>query len=263
MASLEGKGAVVTGSVSGIGLGMAEALARAGASVMLNGFEDPAPALARVRAAVPDGSSAKVDFRNADVSDPEAVGALVTAAAETFGGLNILVNNAGIQHTSPIEDFAVERWDKVIAVNLSAAFYASQVALPLMRQTGWGRIINTASAHGLVASVNKAAYVAAKHGIMGLTKVTALETAEEDITCNAINPGWVRTELVERQIEALAERDGVDIDEAARRLLSAKQPSLRFVTPEQLGEALVFLCSNAASQITGIALPVDGGWTSQ
>ena len=180
-----------------------------------------------------------------------------------MGSLDILVNNAGIQHTAPVEDFPPERWDAIIAINLSSAFHTIHHALPLMRKNGWGRIINTASVHGLVASVNKAAYVTAKHGLVGLTKVVALETAGTGITSNAICPGWVRTELVEPQIVARAKALGVDIEEGGRNMLAEKQPSRQFVTVEQLGAVVVFLCSPAASQITGVAFPVDGGWTAQ
>lgn len=259
---LEGKVALVTGSTSGIGLGIARALARAGASVMLNGLGDPVE-IEKARARLADETGAVVGYDAADMSRPDQIAAMVDRTASELGALNILVNNAGIQHTDPIPDFPDDRWEAVIAINLSAAFYGTKYALPHIRAAGWGRVINTASAHGLVASVNKSAYVAAKHGIMGLTKVTALETAEEAITCNAINPGWVRTELVERQIEARAQEAGISLDQAARDILSEKQPSMQFVTPEQLGDVATFLCSDAAAQITGIAVPVDGGWTAR
>jgi len=260
--SLKGKVAVVTGSTSGIGLAMAEALAGAGANVVLNGFGDAA-AIAASMDRIAAETGATLRHHGADMSKPEEIAAMIAFAEAELGGVDILVNNAGIQHTAPIAEFPPAMWEKIIAINLSSAFYGMQHALPAMRRRGWGRIINTASAHGLVASVNKAAYVAAKHGIIGLTKVAALETAEEPITVNAICPGWVRTPLVEKQIEALAERKGCSIEEAARDLLSEKQPSKSFVTPEQIGGLAVFLCSAAADQITGIALPIDGGWTAQ
>jgi 3-hydroxybutyrate dehydrogenase len=188
---------------------------------------------------------------------------MVEAATRELGKVDILVNNAGIQHTAPVEDFPVDRWDAVIAINLSANFHAIRTVIPQMRQRNWGRIINIASAHGLVASVEKAAYVAAKHGVVGLTKVVALETATTGITCNAICPGWVLTPLVERQINERASREGISIDQAKADLLSEKQPSHEFATPGQLGALTVFLCSEAAAQIRGVALPVDGGWTAQ
>ena len=259
---LEGKAALVTGSTSGIGLAMARALAQAGANVMLNGLGDAAE-IEKTRAGLAAATGRQVAYHPANMMKPDEIADAVDKTAGTFGSLDILVNNAGIQHVSPIDSFPGDKWEAIIAINLSAAFYSTKAALPHMRKAGWGRIVNTASVHGLVASVEKAAYVAAKHGIVGLTKVTALETAEEPITCNAINPGWVRTELVERQIEARAKDMGVGIEEAAVSILSEKQPSLNFVTPEQLGGALVFLCSPAADQITGISLPVDGGWTAR
>lgn len=260
--SLKGKVAVVTGSTSGIGLAMAEALAGAGADVVLNGFGD-ADAIAASMDRIAAETGVTLRHHGADMSRPEEIAAMIAFAEAELGGVDILINNAGIQHTAPIAEFPPAMWEKIIAINLSSAFYGMQHALPVMRRRGWGRIINTASAHGLVASVNKAAYVAAKHGIIGLTKVGALETAEEPITVNAICPGWVRTPLVEKQIEALAERNGCSIEQAARDLLSEKQPSKSFVTPEQIGGLAVFLCSAAADQITGIALPIDGGWTAQ
>jgi 3-hydroxybutyrate dehydrogenase len=204
-----------------------------------------------------------VHYVAADLSQAEAVRRFVEQSVQVLGGIDILVNNAGIQHTDLIEDFPVEKWDAVIALNLSAVFHGTAAALPHMKRAGWGRIINIASAHGLVGSPQKAAYVAAKHGVVGLTKVTALETAETGITANAICPGWVRTPLVERQIQALAQQHNIDLDQAARMLLSEKQPSLQFVTPEQLGSAAVYLASDAAAQMTGTSLPIDGGWTAR
>lgn len=259
---LGGKTALVTGSTSGIGLAMARSLAEAGANIMLNGLGD-ATEIEKTRATLAEETGRKVGYHGANMLKAEEIADAVAKTEETFGSVDILVNNAGIQHVSPIDAFPEDRWDAVIAINLTSAFHATKAALPIMRKNGWGRIVNTASAHGLVASANKGAYVAAKHGIVGLTKVTALETAEEAITCNAINPGWVRTELVERQIEAKAKELGVDIEKAAAEILVEKQPSMDFVTPAQLGGVLTFLCSPAADQITGISLPVDGGWTAR
>ena len=259
---LKGKNALVTGSTSGIGLGIARALAAKGCHIMLNGFGDP-EAIEACRQQMSTDFGVAVAYCSADMSRPDEIAGLIEATVQQLGGLDILANNAGIQHTAPVEDFPSERWDAIIAVNLSSAFHTIHHALPLMREKGWGRIINTASVHGLVASVNKAAYVTAKHGLVGLTKVVALETAGTGITSNAICPGWVRTELVEPQIVARAKTLGVDIEEGGRSMLAEKQPSRQFVTVEQLGEVVVFLCSPAANQITGVALPVDGGWTAQ
>jgi 3-hydroxybutyrate dehydrogenase len=259
---LAGKGALVTGSTSGIGLAIARALAAQGANVMLNGLGDPAQVEA-TRRALAERCGVRVAYHSANLARPEEIADLVRAAEAELGTVDILINNAGIQHTAPIEGFPPERWDAIVAINLSAAFHTIRLALPGMRERGWGRIVNTASTHGLVASVQKAGYVAAKHGLVGLTKVVALETAGSGVTCNAICPGWVRTELIEAQIEARAASLGVSIDEGARALLSEKQPSLTFVTPDQIGQIATFLCSDAASQITGAALPVDGGWTAQ
>ncbi|KOF52491.1 MULTISPECIES: 3-hydroxybutyrate dehydrogenase [unclassified Achromobacter] len=259
---LKGKVAVVTGSTSGIGLGIATAFAQQGADIVLNGFGDAAE-IEKVRAGLADRHGVKVVYDGADLSRGEAVRGLIDNAVKQLGRIDILVNNAGIQHTAPIEEFPVEKWDAIIALNLSAVFHGTAAALPHMKKQGWGRIINIASAHGLVASVNKSAYVAAKHGVVGFTKVTALETAGQGITANAICPGWVRTPLVEKQITALAGQNGVDQETAARELLGEKQPSLQFVTPEQLGGTAVFLASEAAAQITGTTISVDGGWTAR
>lgn len=248
---LTGKTALVTGSTSGIGLGIAQRLAAAGATLILNGFGDPAAA----QASLPGRSS----FHGADLSRPEEIEELFAYAQRDFGGVDILVNNAGIQHVAPVEDFPVERWDAVIALNLSAVFHTTRLALPGMRARDWGRIINISSVHGLVASTGKAAYVAAKHGVVGLTKVTALETARTGVTCNALCPGFVLTPLIQQQLDSR----GSDPDQARRDLLSDKQPSQEFVTTEQLGELALFLCSQAAAQVRGAAWTMDGGWTAQ
>ncbi len=255
---LQGKTALVTGSTSGIGLGIAKVLAAQGARVMLNGFGDVDGALAELRRLDPQAR-----HHGADMSKPDEIAAMVRDCEAAFGSCDILVNNAGIQHVAAIEDFPVERWDAVIAINLSSAFHAMRAALPGMRRRNWGRVLNIASAHGLVASANKSAYVAAKHGLVGLTKTAALETATTGITVNAICPGWVLTPLVQRQVDARAAADGVDNAEATRRLLGEKQPSLQFTTPEQLGELALFLCSAAAQNVRGVAWAMDGGWTAQ
>ncbi len=256
--SLNGKTALVTGSTSGIGLGMALALARQGARIVLNGFGDVDGARGAVAAL-----GVEVDYHGADMSKPAEIEALMAFAAQRFGGVDILVNNAGIQHVANVEDFPVERWDAIIAINLSSAFHTSRLAIPGMRARNWGRILNIASAHGLVASAAKSAYVAAKHGIVGLTKASALELATTGVTVNAICPGWVLTPLVQKQIDARAARDGLSPDAARVALLGEKQPSLQFTTPEQLGELAVFLCSAAADNVRGVAWAVDGGWTAQ
>ncbi|MFA5520926.1 MAG: 3-hydroxybutyrate dehydrogenase [Castellaniella sp.] len=259
---LTNKKAVVTGSTSGIGLAIARELAANGADVVINGFGDP-EAIEKERLGFELEFDVAAHYLNADLSDAKAVRAFIDGAAERLGGIDILVNNAGIQHTDPIETFPIDRWDAIIALNLSAVFHGTAAALPHMQKAGWGRIINIASTHGLVASVHKSAYVAAKHGVVGLTKVTALENAGSGITCNAICPGWVRTPLVEAQIQALAKAQGIEVEAAARSLLEEKQPSLQFVTPAQLGCAAVFLASPAADQMTGTTLTLDGGWTAR
>ncbi|MCP4327742.1 MAG: 3-hydroxybutyrate dehydrogenase [Alphaproteobacteria bacterium] len=259
---LKGKSALITGSTSGIGLAIATALARDGCNVMLNGLADAAE-MADIAAGLTRDHGVKAAFNDADMSKPDEVAALVGATAEELGGVDILVNNAGIQHTAPVHEFPTEMWDAIIAINLSAVFHAIRAALPPMRERGWGRVVNTASVHGLVASVNKAAYVAAKHGIVGLTKSVALENAGTGVTCNAVCPGWVRTELIERQIAARAAEQGIEIEAGARDILQEKQPSQQFVTVEQVAGLVVFLCSDAAAQITGVAVPIDGGWTAQ
>lgn len=255
---LKGKTALVTGSTSGIGLGVAKSLAAQGANVMLNGFGDADGPMAEVKAL-----GVEVAHHGADMSKPAEIEAMVRACEERFGGVDILVNNAGIQHVAAVEDFPVERWDAVIAINLSATFHAMRLVLPGMKERNWGRIINVASAHGLVASVQKSAYVASKHGVVGLTKVAALENATTGVTVNAICPGWVLTPLVQKQVDARAQHDGVDSAEAKVRLLGDKQPSLQFVTPEQLGGLAVFMCSPAADQVRGVAWNMDGGWVAQ
>ena len=255
---LQGKTALVTGSTSGIGLGVALCLARQGANVILNGFGDAEGPKAEVAAL-----GVKAGYHGADMSKPADIEAMMAYAEAEFGGVDILVNNAGIQHVAAVEDFPVERWDAIIAINLSSTFHTTRLALPSMKKKNWGRIVNIASIHGLVASVQKAAYVAAKHGVVGLTKVIALENATTGVTCNAICPGWVLTPLVQKQVDARAAKDGVDNDEAVRRLLGEKQPSLQFTTPEQLGELAIFLCSPAGDNVRGVAWQVDGGWTAQ
>jgi len=259
---LKGKSAIVTGSSSGIGRGIAHALAAQGVNVMTNGFGDTPETIAKIKSEI-TAFGVKAEYNPADVGKPDQIQAMVDATVKAFGSVDIVVNNAGIQFVSPTEQFPTDKWDAVIATNLSSAFYTSRSALPLMRKAGWGRIINIASAHGLVASAGKIAYVAAKHGIVGLTKVVALETAGSGITSNAICPGWVLTPLVQKQIDAIAAKEGISNDQAAEKLLSEKQPSKQFVTPEQIGGLAVFLCSDSAAQITGASYTIDGGWTAQ
>ena len=259
---LKGKVGIITGSTSGIGLGIARALAQAGSDIVLNGFGD-VTVIERERAEIAEEFGVQTIFNSADLTKPAEILGMIETVASEFGKVDILVNNAGIQHTAPIEKFPVDRWDAVIAINLSAYFHTMRAVIPQMRARNWGRIINIASTHGLVASVEKAAYVAAKHGVVGLTKVAALETAQTNITCNAICPGWVLTPLVEKQIGERASREKISVDQAKTELLSEKQPSQDFATPKQIGELTAFLCSEAAAQIRGVALPVDGGWTAQ
>ena len=259
---MRGKAAIVTGSTSGIGLGVARALAAGGADILLNGFGDQA-SIEGLVSEMRNQYRNKVAYSGADMSKPGEVAAMVAQAARELGRVDILVNNAGIQHTAPVEEFAAEKWDAVLAINLSAAFHAIRAALPQMKARNWGRIVNIASTHGLVASTHKVAYVAAKHGVLGMTKVVALETARSGITCNAICPGWVLTPLVQKQIDERAAKEGIPVERAKVELLAEKQPSLEFATPEQIGAAVAFLCSEAAAQIRGVALPVDGGWTAQ
>jgi len=259
---LKGKTALVTGSTSGIGQGIAEALAAQGANIVLNGFGD-AQAIEALRQEIAEKNGVRVTYDGADMTKPAEIAGMIRDAEAEFGTVDILVNNAGIQFVASIEDFPDERWDAVIAINLSSAFHTTKAALPAMRRKGWGRIVNIASAHGLVASPQKAAYVAAKHGILGLTKVTALETGGSGITCNAICPGWVLTPLVKKQIEDRAKKSGRTYDEEKYDLVVDKTPSKDFSTPEQIGGLAVFLCSPAADQITGAPISSDGGWTAQ
>ncbi|KAB0495946.1 3-hydroxybutyrate dehydrogenase [Pseudomonas vancouverensis] len=257
MTTLSGKTALVTGSTSGIGLGIAMCLAKAGANLILNGFGDASKVIAEVAQ-----FGGKVGHHPADVSDPAQIADMIAYAEREFGGVDILVNNAGIQHVASVDEFPVERWDSIIAINLSSVFHSTRLSLAGMRAKGWGRVINIASVHGLVGSVGKVAYVAAKHGVIGLTKVVALENATSNVTCNAICPGWVLTPLVQKQIDDRA-ASGIDPQQAQHDLLAEKQPSLEFVTPTHLGELVLFLCSEAGSQVRGAAWNVDGGWLAQ
>ena len=256
--TIKGKTALVTGSTSGIGLGIAIELAKQGANILMNGFGDVEAPKKEIAA-----HGVKVDYHGADMSKPAEIEAMMTFAAEKFGGVDILVNNAGIQHTSSIRDFPTERWDAIIAINLTSAFHTTRLAIPHMVEKNWGRIINIASVHGLVASKDKSAYVAAKHGIVGLTKVTALELATTGVTANAICPGWVLTPLVQKQIDARTAAQGISAAAAQEELLAEKEPSLQFTTPEELGELAVFFCSPAGNNIRGVAWQMDGAWTAQ
>ena len=255
---LKGKTALITGSTSGIGLGIAKALAQQGANIMLNGFGDIEGPKAEIAAL-----GVQVDYHGADMSQPADIEAMMQQAATRFGRVDILVNNAGIQHVARIENFPVERWDAIIAINLSSAFHATRLALPAMKAANWGRIINVASVHGLVGSAEKSAYVAAKHGVVGLTKVTALENATTGVTCNAICPGWVLTPLVQKQVDAKAEALKISNAEATKLLLGEKEPSMQFTSPEELGALAVFFCSAAGNNVRGVAWNMDGGWAAQ
>ena len=255
---LKGKTALVTGSTSGIGLGIAQSLARQGARIVVNGFGDVDGA----RRAI-ESLGVQTLYHGADMSKVDQIEDMMAHIAQQWGPVDILVNNAGIQHVAPIEGFSTERWDAVIAINLSSAFHTTRLALPAMQAANWGRIINVASVHGLVASAQKAAYVAAKHGLVGLTKVTALENATRNITCNAICPGWVLTPLVQKQVDAKAQAQGISNEEATKQLLGEKEPSMQFTTPEELGELAVFFCSAAAHNVRGVAWNMDGGWAAQ
>ena len=260
--SLKGKVALVTGSTSGIGLGIARALAAEGADIMLNGFGEAA-AIEQVRAGMASEFGVRALYNGADMSKPADIAAMIAAAETALGAVDILVNNAGIQFVAPIEAFPAEKWDAIIAINLSAAFHATKAAIPGMKRRGWGRIINIASAHGLVASPEKVAYVAAKHGLVGMTKVAAIELANSGVTVNAICPGWVLTPLVEKQIADRAHTNGTTVETEERALLAEKQPMLHFTRPEQIGGLAVFLCSPAAATMTGVPLSIDGGWVAQ
>jgi len=258
---LKDKVALITGSTSGIGLGIARALAGAGSAVVLNGFGKPEE-IAATQAEISKDFGISVAYSGADMSKPDSIAEMIEMTLSKFGRLDVLVNNAGIQHVAPLQEFSVAKWDAIIAINLSSAFHTTRLALPSMIANKWGRIVNIASAHGLVGSAFKSAYVAAKHGMLGLTKVTALETAEQGITCNAVCPGYVYTPLVEMQIEGQAKAHGIPREQVIREVLLAQQPNKRFATTDELGAIAVFLASDAAASITGAAIPVDGGWTA-
>lgn len=260
--SLRGKCAIITGSTSGIGLGIAHALAEQGVNIVLNGFGD-ASEIAALKAHLTREYGVQALHHTADMSRPEQIADMMQESLNQFGPIDILVNNAGIQYVADIEDFPAEKWDAIIAINLSSAFHTTRLALPSMKSRGWGRIINIASAHGLAASAQKSAYVAAKHGIIGLTKTVALETARHNITCNAICPGWVLTPLVQKQVESRAAQENTSVEQAKKALLAEKQPSEEFVTPAQIGALSVFLCSEEAAQVRGAAWNMDGGWLAQ
>jgi 3-hydroxybutyrate dehydrogenase len=259
---LKGKSAVVTGSTSGIGLAIAKALAQAGANVTINGFGDKA-AIEAERAGIEKQFGVKASYSPADMTKPAEIADMIRAAEKTYGAVDILVNNAGIQHVAPIEEFPIEKWDQIIAINLSAAFHAIRAAIPGMKARKWGRIISTASAHSLVASPFKSAYVTAKHGLTGLTKTVALEVATLGITANCISPGYVWTPLVEKQIPDTMKARGMTEQQVKQDVLLAAQPTKQFVTPEQVASLALYLCSDAAAQITGANIPIDGGWTAQ
>ncbi|MRW90775.1 3-hydroxybutyrate dehydrogenase [Duganella sp. FT80W] len=260
--TLSGKTALVTGSTSGIGLGIARALAAEGANVVLNGFGD-AKEIEQLQAELGQEFGVQVAYHNADMTKPDQIEAMIQFAGDRFGGVDVLVNNAGIQYVANVEHFPVEKWDAIIAINLTSAFHTSRLVLPRMREQNWGRIINLASTHGLVASAGKSAYVAAKHGLLGLTKANALETATTGVTVNAICPGFVLTPLVQKQVDDRAAKEGIPNEQAKKALLADKQPSGEFVTPEELGALAVFLCSDAAKQVRGVAWNMDGGWVAQ
>jgi 3-hydroxybutyrate dehydrogenase len=259
---LQGRNAVVTGSTSGIGLGIARALAAQGCNVLLNGFGDAAE-IEKIRAGLAAEFKVKVVYSPADMSKPADIRAMIALAAKELGGVNILVNNAGIQHVAPVPEFPDEKWDQIIAINMSSAFHAAKAAVPLMRAAGWGRVINIASAHGLVGSPFKSAYVTAKHGIIGFTKVLALETAKENITCNAICPGYVRTPLVDKQVDDQARAHGIPRERVISDVILAPQPSGRFVEVDEVAGMVVFLCSDAGKSVTGSSMVMDGGWTAR
>ena len=258
---LKDKVAIITGSTSGIGLGIATGLAKAGCKVVMNGFGDPEQ-IEKTRVELAETHGVQVLYSDADMTKPAEIEAMIDLTKAEFGGVDIVVNNAGIQHVAPVDEFPVEKWDAIIAINLTSAFHIIRLAVPLMKQKGWGRIINLASAHGLIASPFKSAYVSAKHGMLGLTKTVALEVAEQGITCNAICPGYVLTPLVEGQIDDTAKARGIDRESVVRDVLLVEQWTKRFVTVEELAALTVFLCGEAGASITGAALPVDGGWTA-
>jgi 3-hydroxybutyrate dehydrogenase len=258
---LRGKTAIVTGSTSGIGLGIAKKLAESGANIVLNGLGDHA-AIEETRADIAREHNVGVSYSDADMTSAEAIGEMIAQAAKDFGGVDILINNAGIQYVAPVEEFPPEKWDAIIAINMSSAFHATRLAVPGMKEKNWGRIVNIASAHALVASPYKSAYVTAKHGIAGLTKTVALEVAEHGITVNAICPGYVLTPLVEKQIPEQAKARGITEDEVIRDVLLAAQPTKRFVEVTEVAALAAFLCSEDARSITGTTLPIDGGWTA-
>lgn len=258
---LKGKTAIVTGSTSGIGQGMARALAKAGCNVMLNGLGDAAE-IEKERSAMEKETGSKILYNAADMTKPDQIAAMIEAAKSKFGSVDIVINNAGIQHVAPIDEFPPEKWDAIIAINLTSAFHMTRLALPHMKAAGWGRVINLASAHALVASPYKSAYVAAKHGIAGLTKTVALEVAQQNITVNAICPGYVHTPLVDKQIGDQAKSRGISEDEVIKNVILGAQPTKKFTTVEQIGDLAVFLCSPAADNITGTTIPIDGGWTA-
>ncbi len=258
---LSGKSAIVTGSTSGIGLGIAHGLAASGANIMLNGFGDAAE-IEAIRSELAGEHNIKVLYSPADMTKPQDIADMVAQAESEFGSVDIMVNNAGIQYVAPIEEFPIEKWDAILAINLSSAFHTTRLALPAMRRNSWGRIVNIASAHALVASPFKSAYVSAKHGIAGLTKTAALEVAEHGITVNAVCPGYVMTPLVEKQIPEQAKARGITEQQVISDVLLAAQPTKRFVTVEELAGVVTFLCTDHAKSITGITLPVDGGWTA-
>jgi 3-hydroxybutyrate dehydrogenase len=259
---ISGKTALVTGSTSGIGLGIATGLASEGVNIVLNGFGD-AKAIEEIRANLARQHNVGVAYSNADISKPAQIADMIALADKEFGGVDILVNNAGIQHVAPVEEFPVEKWDAIIAINLSGSFHTARLAVPGMKKKGWGRIVNIASAHALVASPFKSAYVSAKHGIAGLTKTIAMELAQHNITVNAVCPGYVRTPLVEKQIPDTAKARGISEEAVIRDVLLAAQPTKRFVTIDEIAATTTFLCSDGAASITGAIIPVDGGWTAQ
>ena len=258
---LKGKSVVVTGSTSGIGLGIARSFAAEGANIMLNGLGDAAE-IEKLRAGIEADFKVKAIYSPADMTRPAEIAGMIAQAMRELGSVDVLVNNAGIQYVAPVDEFPPEKWDQIIAVNLTAAFHTTRAAVPLMKANGWGRIINIASAHGLIASPFKSAYIAAKHGIVGLTKTVALETAEQGITCNVICPGWVKTPLVDKQIDAQAAAHKMPRDDVIRKVILERQPTKQFVKIEEVAALAVFLAGDAAASITGASMPIDGGWVA-